>query len=82
MEDYRYITIITLAAIIAIIIGLTKSRSFRAKLSKKGLEVDKDDSKNEVKITKVKNKSEIKAKTKNEQNLTIDEIDNSKIEID
>ncbi len=81
MENvYLYIGIVAL--IVILIIGLS-SKKIRAKLSNKGLEINanKHNKKDNVSVKKVKRKSDIDITTKKDQNIDIEDIDNSNINI-
>ena len=71
--------IIGIGVLIVIILVAIFSKSFRANLSKKGFNIkaNKNSEKDNVKIKKVSNDSEINLKTKKDQNIQIDDIDNS-----
>jgi uncharacterized membrane protein YhiD involved in acid resistance len=80
MDENSYI-ILGIAAIIVIAIGILFSKNFRARLNRKGFEVDKTQTRDDVVVRKVRNKSKVRATTKSGQNLTINDIDNSNIDI-
>ncbi len=81
MENvYLYIG---LGALIVVIIVALTSKKFKAKLSKNGFGVsaDKNAKKDNVKVKRVKNKSKVDLTTKKDQNIDVEDIDSSDINI-
>jgi len=70
------------ALIVILVIGLS-SKQIKARLSNKGLKVNANshNKKDYVSVKKVKKKSEIDITTKKDQNIDIEDIDNSNINI-
>lgn len=73
---------ISIGALIVIIVVAIVSKSFRAKLSKNGLDINanKNGDKDNVEVTKVDD-SDIDLTTKKQQNVKIDDIKKSNIKI-
>lgn len=79
-EIYLYIGI---GALIIIAIGIMTSKKFKGKLTKKGLSVESDNStsKDETKIKKIRNQSDLDVESPENRNIDIRDVDNSKIKI-
>jgi len=73
---------IGIGALIVIIVVAIVSKTFKAKLSKDGLDINasKQSDKDNVDVTKVK-KSDVDLTTKKDQNIKLDDIDDSNIKI-
>ena len=71
-----------LAALLVIAIIGINSKSFRARLTKGGLNISGDNQeKDKVLVEKVKDKSDIDVESRKNQNIHISEIEKSKVKI-
>lgn len=69
------------AVLIVILIGILFSKNFKAVFSGKGLEVEKSENKDNVKISKIRQKSKLDVNTKEGQNLDIKDVSDSEINL-
>ena len=77
-ENHLYFGI---AALVVILIGILFSKNFKAIFSEKGLEVEKSENKDNVRISKIRQKSKLDVNTKEGQNLDIKDVSDSEINL-
>lgn len=72
-----------LAALVVILIIGMSSKTFKAQLSKSGLNIDsnKEKEKSNISMKNIKNKSSIDLTSRSDQNVNVEDIDSSKINI-
>ena len=81
-------TIVIVAFVIAAVIlcALVVSRKMKVKVTKEGIEMETDEpadpkSTNNLTVTNLKNKADVKVKKPKDTNVKIDDVDNSKLDI-
>ena len=77
-ENYLYFGI---AVLFVILIGILFSRNFIANFTEKGLEVSKKEGKDNVKVSKVRNKSKLDLNTKPGQDVEVKDISDSEVKL-
>lgn len=70
-----------ISILVVIVIGLIFSKNLKAIFSDKGLEIEKSEGKDNVQVTQIRNKSEVDLNTKENQNVNVKDIDDSKVRI-